>query len=147
VRGDFGRGPRLTYRLAMAKTATKPVELRRKEQVVATVDLRGVPQGTAGVVTMVSGFTWVRYWVRFENGVAMGSISRAKLARPEEWARTLAGEEEPGAAGAGDQGAGDGAADAGEAGDGEADVTTSNGTVVPAKLIERAQRARARLTA
>jgi hypothetical protein len=129
----------------MAKTATLPKELRRKERVIATTDLRGVPEGTEGKVTMVSGLTWVRYWVRFDNGVAIGSINRSHLARPDEWARHLAGEDEPTEAvgtGGGDAG-GDGGGDEGAA-EG-ADVTTANGTVVPGRLIERAKRARARL--
>src|SRR3954463_15978334 len=98
----------------MAKTATLPVEFRRKERVIATVDLRGVPEGTGGVVTMVSGLTWVRYWVRFDNGVAMGSINRAHLARPDEGARPLAGEDEPAAAGSSSGSDSAGGDDAGE---------------------------------
>ncbi len=128
----------------MAKTATKPVELRRKERVVASTALRGVPEGTEGTVTMVSGLTWIRYWVRFDNGVSMGSINRANLARPEEWQRHLRGEEEP-ETGVGAEADDEEAAGVDGAADGAADVTTSNGTVVPAKLIERAKRARERL--
>ena len=41
----------------------------------------GVPVGTAGRVTAVNGFRWVRYWVSFENGVSQGSIDRALLTR------------------------------------------------------------------
>src|SRR4051812_19706923 len=106
----------------MAKPATLPRELRRKERVIATVELRGVPAGTEGVVTMVSGLTWVRYWVRFDNGVAMGSINRSHLARPDEWARHLAGEDEPSAAGPSDGDDAAGGDDAGGGGDEGADV-------------------------
>ncbi len=130
----------------MAKTAVQPVELRRKERVVATRDLRGVPEGTEGTVAMVSGLTWIRYWVRFDNGVAMGSLDRSKLARPDEWARHLRGEDEPTAADDDGGGDADGAAAAAEASSG-ADLTTPNGTVVPARLVERAKKARERLSA
>lgn len=133
----------------MAKTATKPVELSRKERVVASEGLRDVPEGTEGTVTMVSGFTWIRYWVRFDNGVVMGSINRSKLARPEEWQRKLNGEAEP-SAGAGAADRGDGAeasTDGASEGAAGGDVTTSNGAVVPARLIERSQRARQRVSA
>lgn len=58
--------------------------LKRKDRVVAAVDLPGIPAGTEGKVIMVAGFTWIRYWVRFENGVERGSINRANLVRPGE---------------------------------------------------------------
>jgi hypothetical protein len=57
---------------------------RRKDKVVAAVDLPGIPAGTAGKVIMVSGFEWVRYWVRFQNGVERGSVNRNHLVRPGE---------------------------------------------------------------
>ncbi|MBA3281199.1 MAG: hypothetical protein H0U29_03115, partial [Acidimicrobiia bacterium] len=50
----------------MAKTATASVDLRKGAKVVARTALRDVPEGTAGKVTMVTGLTWIRYWVRFE---------------------------------------------------------------------------------
>ncbi len=142
----MGPGAPLTYVHAMANTATKPVELRRKERVVAAEAMRGVPEGTEGTVTMVSGLSWIRYWVRFDNGVAMGSINRSKLARPEEWQRHLRGEDEPVASPTGGD-AVEAAVSGDQAAGGAADVTTPNGTVVPAKLIERAKRARERLSA
>ncbi|CAN5235118.1 hypothetical protein BH18ACT4_BH18ACT4_00240 [soil metagenome] len=74
-------------------------ELRRRERVVTAVPMPKLPEGTPGTVTFVEGLTWVRYWVRFDNGVTRGSLPRRKLARPAEWAETLArrerGEEEP----------------------------------------------------
>jgi len=55
--------------------------LRRGDHVVANEDLIGVPEGSAGRVELVNGFRWKRYWVRFENGVVVGSIDRALLTR------------------------------------------------------------------
>ena len=48
---------------------------------IAAEGIIGVPVGTAGRVTAVNGFRWVRYWVSFENGVSQGSIDRALLTR------------------------------------------------------------------
>lgn len=125
----------------MASTATE--ELRRRDAVVASVDLRNVPAGTKGKVAIVNGLKWIRYWVRFDNGESIGSLDRSKLATPAEWDRALNGEEERPAAGAVAAADGDGsAADAPSAGGG---VTTSSGTVVPQKLIDRTAAARARL--
>jgi len=59
--------------------------LRKREKVVAAVDLPGVPAGTPGRVVLEAGFRWFRYWVRFENGVEMGSVGREKLMRRAEW--------------------------------------------------------------
>ncbi|MGH9246668.1 MAG: hypothetical protein ACRD29_20630, partial [Acidimicrobiales bacterium] len=59
--------------------------LRRADEVVAAAALPGVPEGTRGRVVVAEGLTWIRYWVRFENGVVRGTIHRRKLARPQEW--------------------------------------------------------------
>ncbi|HKY14987.1 MAG TPA: hypothetical protein VJM33_08675 [Microthrixaceae bacterium] len=53
--------------------------LKRKDRVVAAVDLSGVPAGTTGRVTMVNGFRWLRYWVYFDNGVDVGQLDRSQL--------------------------------------------------------------------
>jgi hypothetical protein len=43
-------------------------------------------------VSFVSGLSWTRYRVEFDNGASLGSLDRRFLARPEEWsARTTAG--------------------------------------------------------
>ena len=57
---------------------------KRKDRVVAAVDLPGIPAGTEGKVIMVAGFTWIRYWVRWANGIERGSINRSNLVRPGE---------------------------------------------------------------
>lgn len=126
----------------MARSAP-PRDLRKGDKVVASVDLRGVPEGTKGKVALVEGLSWVRYWVRFDNGTAIGSVNRSHLATPEEWTRKLSGvaddDTEPDAAVSSEAegGAGDGAG-----GDG---VVTANGALVSQKLIDRAKAARARL--
>ncbi len=124
----------------MAKAAK--TELDKGDRVVAAADLRGVPAGTEGKVVLVSGLSWVRYWVRFDNGVAMGSIGRAKLATPSEWKKRLEAPDEPEAT-AGEQAAGDGTVEVGAAAVGEG--KTVNGVLVPPHLLERTQKARERL--
>ncbi len=68
----------------MAKDAPTD-QLKRKARVVSVGDLRGVPRGTAGRVAMVSGLTWIRYFVDFDNGVSMPSVDRLRLATPAQW--------------------------------------------------------------
>ena len=49
-------------------------EYSRKDRVVAAEDLAGVPEGTPGVVVMVGGLSWIRYRVRFDNGVELNLL-------------------------------------------------------------------------
>jgi hypothetical protein len=125
----------------MAKSKTRPHELRPKEPVVAVVAMPGIPVGTTGKVTFVEGFTWIRYWVRFDNGVVRGSIAREKLARPDEWIdiqeRLARGETIGPRAAAATTAAAD--ADEGAAAS-AADDKVVNGVTVPAMLLDRTKR-------
>jgi hypothetical protein len=124
----------------MAKTALAPDQLRKGAKVVATSDLRDVPEGTKGKVILVNGFTWIRYWVRFDNGTVLGSISRDKLATKQDLEDRANGVTS-GAVETTDDGGVEAAAD-----DETGGVTTPNGTFVSQKHIDRAKAARARLT-
>ena len=51
-----------------------------KDRVEATDDtLRGVPVGTAGTVIGVTGLTWIRYRVHFDNGWEHNLIDAKRL--------------------------------------------------------------------
>jgi hypothetical protein len=69
----------------MAKAVTVSSNLKEKDRVVATVDLRRVPRGTTGKVELVQGLSWIRYWVLFDNGQRIGTLHRSKLATLAEW--------------------------------------------------------------
>lgn len=56
-------------------------EYVRKDRVVAAEDRPGVPEGTAGVVVMVTGLSWIRYRVRFDNGVELNMLDARYLTR------------------------------------------------------------------
>jgi hypothetical protein len=120
-----------------------PGEFRRGETVKTLDALPGVPQGTKGRVYLVDGFAWTRYRVLFDNGVDVGSLDGAALARPRDYEAALTRREQAAEAAE--------AAVAAEAG-GEAEAAggadkTVNGVVVPALLLERSKRARERLAA
>ena len=91
---------------------------------------------------MVTGLSWIRYWVRFDNGVSLGTIDRKRLATPEQWKRHLAGDEDLDGDTAGPA---DAATETAEGSDDGAGKATPNGTVVPQKLLERSAAARTRL--
>ena len=56
-------------------------EYVRKDRVVAAEDRPGVPAGTGGVVVMVTGLSWIRYRVRFDNGVELNLLDGHYLTR------------------------------------------------------------------
>jgi hypothetical protein len=125
---------------ALDKTVVKP-----RSRVTLTRDIRNVPEGTNGVVKVANGLTWSRYWVQFDNGEWVGSVSGADLVREgdyDEFVQWRAEEalrpkveDQPAAA------AGDGGGDGGGAAAGGADSR------VPAHLLERSRAARARRAA
>lgn len=122
----------------MAKTDA-PAPLKIRERVVATRPLRGVPEGTGGTVKVANGLTWDRYWVQFDNGLWVGSVSGSDLVREADWEEfkrrraeeaarpKVEAKEEPAAETPGTNGGG-------------AD------SKVPAHLLERSKKAKARLT-
>ncbi|HEU5149840.1 MAG TPA: hypothetical protein VFU19_05055 [Iamia sp.] len=126
----------------MAKKDLSSDILRKGDKVVLTTDLRDVPAGTEGKVVLVVGLSWIRYWVSFDNGVAVGSINRKHLATPAEWQRRLERGDE---AEAGDAGAGDDAEAGGDDGGGGGYMHA--GVLVPQLLIDRSKAARERLGA
>lgn len=126
----------------MAKRDDAPEILRKGDEVICAAELREVPEGTPGEVVLVVGLSWIRYWVRFENGVAVGSVNRKHLATPAEWQRRLSGADEPAEAADGD------AVEGGDDGDAASGGGYNhNGIVVPQLLIDRSKAARERLAA
>jgi hypothetical protein len=63
----------------MAPTISTEKDFRRRQKVVAVADLPGVPVGTFGKIWFVSGVTWVRYHVAFENGVELSNVDGGDL--------------------------------------------------------------------
>jgi hypothetical protein len=132
--------------MAPVSAAQKLNKLNPGTKVVSLVALPKVPEGSLGKVIFVSGLTWTRYWVLFENGERLGQIDRAKLATVEEWNARLVRVDTPGimvgtalvAAGAG---GGAAAADSGAAPDAKGKYG------VPQLLIDRSARARERWAA
>jgi hypothetical protein len=118
-----------------AAVASKPA-LREGERVMAAIDLPRVPKGTFGTVTMVSGLSWIRYWVRFDNGQRIGTLHRDKLVNEADHQRSLAPAETAAAASGG-----------ATSGAGEAGGAAESVGGVPAYLLERSKAARARWAA
>jgi len=121
--------------------------LKRRSKVRAFTPLPGVPEGTAGLVTLVNGWDpWIRYRVLFENGADVGSINRWHLAPAKQYDELVekrrraieSGAFEPSAPG--EEAAADGDGPAATAGG-----ATVNGVSIPQHLLDRSAAARARL--
>ncbi len=112
-------------------------DLSKQQRVVAATNLKGVPEGTSGHVMLANGLDWVRYWVKFENGVEMGSLHRNKLVIEEDWDLYLE-EREAGAVAVEEAGDSDDeeSSDAGSGGGVEV-----NGVLVPQLLLDRTKAA------
>ncbi len=67
--------------------ATEPVvsTFKARDKVVASVDLPGVPAGTRGRVIMRTGFSWIRYRVRFDNGLEVPWLDERHLVAPGDY--------------------------------------------------------------
>ena len=119
------------------------IDLARHDKVAANIDLPGVPAGTRGKILQKTGLTWIRYRVRFDNGVEHGLLDGRHLTRPKDFVpldqRTAVVEAGPDADGGNGAAAADDGAGAGDAVD--------NPYGVPAHLIERSKKARERLAA
>jgi len=128
--------------VAKTKTGAKPTSLDKNARVTLTRALPLVPEGTVGKIKVVNGLTWPRYWVQFDNGQWVGSVSEADLVAADDYegykqrladeaARPTASATAPAATAAG--------ADVAAAG-----APAGAGSKVPAHLLERSQRARAK---
>lgn len=66
-------------------TLMESAKFKRGTRVVATTNLRGVAEGTAGNVRIAVGLTWLRYRVSFDNGADVGSVGHEKLIAEADW--------------------------------------------------------------
>ena len=69
-------------------------EFRRRQKVAAAVDLPGVPAGTSGKVWFVSGVMWIRYHVRFDNGVEMANVDGSQIVDRKVYEARVAAEQQ-----------------------------------------------------
>jgi hypothetical protein len=113
-----------------------PVDLKRHQKVRAWTDLPGVPAGTYGKVLQVSGVSWIRYRVLFENGVEQGLLDGRHIVDPKGWVPVDERVEE--------EVADDAASADGDGAGAETSAAADNPFGIPAHLLERAKAARAR---
>ncbi len=66
------------------------ISLRIGDRVVTTVDVADVPAGSEGKIILANGFNWLRYRVRFSNGVEIADLDQRQLKPLGKTARRLA---------------------------------------------------------
>ena len=64
---------------SLAHPATDQLDVAKGDKVIATVDLEGVPEGTVGKIVLANGFNWLRYRVRFSNGIELNDLDGRHL--------------------------------------------------------------------
>ncbi len=124
--------------------------LVRGEKVKLVAGISGLPAGTGGKVAVANGFTWNRYWIRFDNGKVVGHIDHGHLVRARHYDSFLAARDREAeqAAAAVEAGATAGIGPVAEvATGGGSGETVVNGVAVPAYLLQRSAEARTRLEA
>lgn len=75
---------------ALANPHTNQIDLSMGDTVKSTVDLTGVAAGTEGKVILANGFNWLRYRVRFSNGVEIGDLDQRNIEPTGKAAKRLA---------------------------------------------------------
>jgi hypothetical protein len=119
---------------------TKP--LKQGDRVVATHDFRGLAEGTAGRIRVIDGLAAPRYWVQWDSGEWMGNVKAGDVVRQSDWEDYKARRAEEALRPKVEAKAEAAPAAAASGGDGGA-----GGGRVPAHLLERSQKARARRAA
>lgn len=67
------------------KTLELDTPFRTGEKVLTTQIVSGLPEGTKGKIKLVNGVgSWMRYWVRFDDGSLHGRVDHNDLVRPSQ---------------------------------------------------------------
>ena len=115
-------------------------------------DVPGYAAGSTGKIAVANGFSWTRYWVRFDDGTAVGHIDHHSLVRQRDYDEFLAARqrEEVEAAEAAEKAAA-AAVEAPDAADapavGAGGQVQVNGVIIPQRLLDMSAAARQRLGA
>ncbi len=132
---------------ASAKFQAKPFVRGTKVRLVE--DIAGYKAGSKGKVAVANGFTWKRYWVRFNDGVAIGHIDHSFLVKQNDYSEFLAArqQEEAVSAQAAELAAknAEAATESPSPTSGNSKEVQVNGVTIPQRLLDMSAAARKRL--
>jgi len=125
---------------------------KRGTKVRLVDDIPGYPAGSRGKVAVANGFTWLRYWIRFADGEAVGHIDHSSVVKAKDYDRFLVQRDREAveAEAAAEAAANSAAADDGESTGSAAAAGGSvevNGVPIPQRLLDMSAAARVRLGA
>lgn len=115
-------------------------------------DIPGYAAGSTGKIAVANGFSWTRYWVRFDDGTAVGHIDHHSLVKQRDYDEFLLARqrEEVEAAEAAEQAAA-AAVESAVTDDapavGAGGQVQVNGVTIPQRLLDMSAAARTRLGA
>lgn len=75
---------------ALAKPHEGQLNLSIGDTVRSTVELNGVSVGTEGKIILANGFNWLRYRVRFANGIEVGDLDQRNIEPTGKAAKRIA---------------------------------------------------------
>lgn len=75
---------------ALANPHQNQLDLSMGDTVRTTVELNGVALGSEGKVILANGFNWLRYRVRFSNGLEIGDLDQRNIEPIGKTAKRLA---------------------------------------------------------
>ena len=75
---------------ALATPHEGQINLKMGDTVSLIAEVDGLPVGTEGKVILANGFNWLRYRVRFTNGIEIGDLDHRHLQPIGKTARRLA---------------------------------------------------------
>ncbi len=136
----------------MAREFDPSAPLKPHTKVRSVIDLAGVPKFSNGKVEIANGITWLRYWVRFDNGELIGHVSHGDVIPVKHWPAYLVHKEQLDLEAAAAEARAAAAAESGttDSGGGAAvsgDAPVVNGVTIPPHLIAASAAARIRLGA
>ena len=68
-------------------TTSEQGQFSAHDKVVLTEDVPGVPAGPKGKVMLRTGFSWIRYRVRFDNDVEVAWLEDHQLTDPKSFTK------------------------------------------------------------
>ena len=75
---------------SLASPFQNQLDLSKCATVRSTADITGVPVGSEGKIILANGFNWLRYRVRFTNGLEIGDLDQRNIEPIGKTAKRLA---------------------------------------------------------
>lgn len=113
-------------------------QLRPRDRVIAVRPVGTIPEGSTGVIKLIVGQAWTRYWVAFDSGEWVNGVDSGQIVRSDRYDAWKAEQAEAAVRAA------TAVADTPAAPDAAPAASEGSSSGIPAHLLERSRQARAR---